>query len=179
MTVWDAMSRLEQLGYRFEITTERKIKGTFQGTKPPEASVLLEIVRHDHESAVAYVLEHKVRRNAVINRNTYSVFDAVAVSEAVQAGEARLLGVVIYHRQANNVTIRWEPCNGQDAYLLLRKYRETLLNTLQNRVRAMERLPDRELTDEEIGHLNNDYTHCLNLLNDYEKGLSVKEPCYE
>ena len=71
------------MGYRFEITTERKIKGTFQGTKPPEASVLLEIVRHDHESAVAYVLEHKVRRNAVINGNTYSVFDAVAVSEAV------------------------------------------------------------------------------------------------
>ena len=49
MTTWQAMAALEGLGYRFEITAEGKIRGTIEGTSPPEASALLEIVRHDRD----------------------------------------------------------------------------------------------------------------------------------
>ena len=86
MTCWQAMDELKQLGYRFDLTAEGRVRASIRGTKPPEASALLDIVRRDRESAAAYV-------------QVYSVFDALAISQAIKAGEARLICKVIYHRR--------------------------------------------------------------------------------
>ena len=164
MTTWQAMAALEGLGYRFEITAGGKIKGTIEGTKPPEASALLDVVRRDRDSAAAYVRERQAGATVADDGSTYTVFDAVALCGAVKNGEAQLFGKVIYHRQANNVTIRWEPLNGQAAAALLDTRREALRNALQSRLCAMEALPDRELTGDEIGRLNAEYGRCKRLL---------------
>ena len=96
-----------------------------------------------------------------------TVFDAIAIGAAVKAGEARLFGKVVYHRQADNVTIRWEPLNGQTSAALLEHRRNALYKALQRRLEAMENLPDRELSSEEIDRLNEDYGRCKRLLQGY------------
>ena len=159
MTTWQAMAALEGLGYRFEITAEGKIRGTIEGTKPPEASALLEIVRRDRDSAAAYV-----QQAGATVVDTYTVFDAVAICGAIKSGDAQLFGKVIYHRQADNVTVRFQPLNGQTAAALLNTRREALRNTLQSRLCALEVLPDRELTGDEIDSLNAEYRRCKRLL---------------
>ena len=167
MTTWQAMAALEGLGYRFEITAEGKIRGTIEGTSPPEASALLEIVRHDRDRTVGYVRERQAGATVVEDGSTCGVFDAVAIGAAVSAGEARLFGKVVDHRQADNVTIRWEPLNGQTSAALLEHRRDTLFRALQRRMTAMEDLPDRELSSEEIDRLNVDYGRCKRLLQGY------------
>lgn len=167
MTTWQAMAALEGLGYRFEITAEGKIRGTLEGTKPPEASALLDIVRRDRDSAAAYVKEQQAGATVVDDGSGYTVFTAVAIGEAIKAGEARLIGKVTYHRQADNVTIRWEPLNGQTTLLDTR--REALRIALESRLGALEVLPDRELTSDEIDHLNVEYGRCKRLLEGYHQ----------
>ena len=169
MTTWQAMAALEGLGYQFKITAEGKIRGTIEGTKPPEASALLDIVRSDRDSAAAYVRERQAGSIVVDDGSTYCVFDAIAIGEAYKAGEARLFGKVIYHRCADSVTIRWEPLNGQTAVALLDTRREALRNTLQSRLCALEVLPDRELTGDEINRLNADYGRYKRLLEGFHE----------
>ena len=101
MTTWQAMAALERLGYCFEITAGGKIRGTLEGIKPPEASALLEIVRRDRDSAAAYVRERQAGATVAEDGSTYPVFDAVAIGKAIKAGEARLIGKITYHRQAD------------------------------------------------------------------------------
>jgi hypothetical protein len=158
------MAALEGLGYRFEITAEGKIRGTVEGTKPPEASALLDIVRRDRDSAAAYVRERQAGATVADDGSTYPMFDAVAICGAIRDGEARLFGKVIYHRRADNVTIRWEPLTGQTAAALLDTRREALRIALQSRLGALEVLPDREMTSDEIDRLNAEYGHCRRLL---------------
>ena len=164
MTTWQAMAALEALGYRFEITAAGKIRGTVEGTKPPEASALLDIVRRDRDSAAAYVRERMAGATVVDDGSTYPMFDAVAICAAIRAGEAQLFGKVTYHRQADNVTIRWEPLNGQTPAALLDTRREALRTALQSRLCALEVLPDREMVGDEIDALNRDYGHSKQLL---------------
>lgn len=165
MTTQQAMAALEGLGYRFEITAEGKIRGTIEGTKPPEASALLEIVRRDRDSAAAFVRERQAGATVV---DTCSVFDAVAIGGAIRNGTAQLFGRIVYHRQADNVTIQWESLNGQTSAALLDNRREALRNALQSRLQAMEILPDRELTGDEIDRLNAEYGRCKRLLDGYQ-----------
>ena len=164
MTCWQAMNALERLGYRFSLTAEGRIQASIRGIKPPEASALLEIIRQERDSAAAYVRERQAGAIVIEDGSTRSVFDAVAIGEAVRDGEARLIGKVVYHRQADNVTIRWEPLNGQPSAALLCTRREVLRNALQSRLQAMEILPDRELTGDEIDRLNAEYGRCKRLL---------------
>ena len=167
MTTWQAMTALEGLGYRFEITADGKIRGIIEGTKPPEACALLEIVRRDRDSAAAYVKERQAGATVIDDGSTFSVFDAVAIGEAIKSGEARLFGKVIYHRRADNVTIRWEPSNGQTSAALLDNRREVLRNALQSRLCALEVLPNREMTSDEIDRLCAEYGRCKRLLEGY------------
>ena len=167
MTTWQAIAALEALGYRFEITAEGKIRGTVEGTKPPEASALLDIVRRDRDSAAAYVKERQAGATVIDDGCTFSTFDAVAICGAIRDKEAQLFGMVVYHRQANNVTIRWEPLNGQTSAALLNTRREALRTALQGRLCALEVLPDRELTGDEIDRLNAEYGRCKRLLEGY------------
>jgi hypothetical protein len=149
------MEVLEQMGYQFAVTAEGKIRGTLHSKQPPEASALLDIVKKNRENALDY-LERR------------SVFDAVAIGQAVKAGEARLIGKVIYHTKRNNVTIHWEPLNGQSRNTLLNTRREALKAALEGRIRAMDNL-DKELTDDEIDRMNAEYGRYLLLLEGYSE----------
>jgi hypothetical protein len=153
MTCYQAMEALEGMGYLFSITAEGKIRGTLHSKQPPEASALLDIVKKNRESALDYL-------------ERCSVFDAVAIGQAVKAGEARLIGKVIYHTKRNNVTIHWEPLNGQSRSTLLNTRREALKAALEGRLRAMDNL-DNELTATEVDHMNAEYGCCLLLLEGY------------
>ena len=167
MTTWQAMAALEALGYRFEITADGKIRGTVEGTKPPEACALLDIVRRDRDSAAAFVQARQAGATVVDDGSTYGVFDAVAICGAIRDGEAQLFGMVTYHRRADTVTIKWEPLNGQTSAALLDNRREALRNALQSRLCALEVLPNREMTSDEIDRLCAEYGRCKRLLEGY------------
>ena len=164
MTVWQRMHALEALGYQFRLEGDA-IKYTAGGLKPSaEESALLDIVRRDRDSAAAYVRERQAGATVVDDGSTYPMFDALALCGAIRDGEAQLFGKVIYHRRAGNVTIRWEPLNGQASAALLDTRREALRNALQSRLCALEVLPDREMTGDEVDRLNAEYGRCKRLL---------------
>ena len=137
MTTWQAMSALEGLGYRFE-AAGGGVRACLQGTPPPEASALLDIVRRDREAARAYVLERQAGAVVVDDGCTCTLFDALAIAQAVRKGEARLVGKVVFHRRSMTVTVRWEPQTGEASAALLAKARERLKNALKARLKAME-----------------------------------------
>ena len=115
----------------------------------PEASALLEIARRDREAARAYVLERQAGAHVAEDGSTYSVLDALAIAQAVRKGEARLLGKVIFHRQAGVVTVRWEPLNGESEDNCLSRHRDALQNALEGRLKALEERDYTNLTAEE------------------------------
>ena len=167
MTVWQGMHALEALGYQFRLEGNA-IKYTAGGLKPsPEESELLDIVRRDRDSAAAYVRERQAGATVADDGSTYGMFEAVAICGAIRDGQAQLFGKVIYHRRADNVTIRWEPLNGQTTAALLDTRRETLRNALESRLDVLEVLPDREMTGDEIDRLNAEYGRCKRLLEGY------------
>ena len=148
MTTWQAMNQLERLGYQFEATAEG-VHVTLQGAPPREASALLEIARRDREAARAYVMERQAGAHVAEDGSTYSVLDALAITQAVRKGEARLLGKVIFHRPAGVVTVRWEPLNGEPEGAMLKCFRDTLQNALEGRLKALEERDYTSLTVEE------------------------------
>ena len=91
MTVWQAMHALEGLGYRFR-ATGGGVKAEICGEAPPESSALLDIVRSDREAARAYVVEREAGAVVEDDGCTFSLFDALAIGQAVRRGEARLMG---------------------------------------------------------------------------------------
>ena len=107
MTVWQAMHALEGLGYRFR-ATGGGVKAEICGEAPPESSALLDIVRSDREAARAYVVEREAGTMVQDDGCTFSLFDALAIGQAVRRGEARLIGKVIFHRQPMTATIHCE-----------------------------------------------------------------------
>ena len=54
MTCWQAMNKLENMGYTF-IKDSESLKAAIIGKAPPEASALLDIVRADREAAADYI----------------------------------------------------------------------------------------------------------------------------
>ena len=137
MTTWQAMNQLERLGYQFEATAEG-VHVTLQGAPPPEASALLEIVRRDREAARVYVLERQAGGIVAEDGCTYSVLEALAIAQAVRKGEARLLGKVIFHRPAGNVSVYWEPLTDETPLVLLNRSKKALQNALEARLTALE-----------------------------------------
>lgn len=172
MTTWQAMNALERAGYTFAPTAQG-VRATLQGRPPPEASALLEIVRRDREAARAYVLARQEGATVVEDGCTYSLFDALAIGQAIKKGEARLLGKVIFHRQAMTVSVRWEPLTGEASAELLTRRRECLKNTLEGRLKAMESSGWENLTEEEYDQFCARYGRYYRLL-DNQKGNDEK-----
>ncbi|NLO85350.1 MAG: hypothetical protein GX096_07975 [Clostridiales bacterium] len=74
MTTWQAMHRLEQLGYTFEVNAEGKILAKLLGgMKPAEASSLLAIVRMDRKSAADYVTQRSAGAFVCAVERAYSI----------------------------------------------------------------------------------------------------------
>ena len=163
MTTWQAMNKLERLGYQFEATADG-VRVTLQGEAPPESFALLEIARRDREAARAYVLERQAGGIVAEDGCTYSVLEALAIAQAIRKGEARLLGKVIFHRPAGNVSVYWEPLTGESPEVLLTRYREALTNALEARLKAMDESPYWNLSPEEYDAFCAKYSRYAELL---------------
>lgn len=147
MTTWQAMAALEAAGYRFSL--EGGNIHARAAEEAPEASALLEIARRDREAARAYVMERQAGGIVAEDGCTYSVLEALAIAQAVRKGEARLLGKVIFHRPAGNVSVYWEPLTDETPPVLLNRYKEALQNALEGRLKALEERDYTNLTAEE------------------------------
>lgn len=136
MTCWQAMKRLEDLGYSFHLDAGRAV-GVLAGAAPPEASALLEIARADRAAAAEYVRQREAGAVVVDDGCTYSVLDALAIGQAVQRGEAVLLAPVVFHVEPVNASVYWKPTHGvPDA--VLEWHRERLEKALRRCLQEME-----------------------------------------
>ncbi len=105
MTTWQAMRRLEELGYSFRLTEVGKVQAMLMGPKPPEAAPLLDIARADRDSAADYVRQRQQGASVVAIEREVSPLEALAVSLAVQAGVAQLVGKVRLY--GGHIFITW------------------------------------------------------------------------
>lgn len=170
MTTWQAMNSLEGLGYQFRADGDL-VRFSLVGRPPPEASALLDIARRDREAARAYVLARQ--EGATVVEDGYSLFDALAIGQAIKKGEARLLGNVTFHRQEMTVSVPWEPLTGEASAELLSRRRECLKNALEARLKAMENSGWENLTAEEYDQFCARYGRYYRLLTN-QKGNDGK-----
>lgn len=105
MTTWQAMHRLEQLGYTFTMTEEGKVQARPQGQKPAEATALLDIARADRDAAVGYVRERLSGATVHAVEREVSLLEALAVGMAWKTGEAEVFGRVRLSR--GHIFISW------------------------------------------------------------------------
>lgn len=137
MTTWQAMHALEGLGYRFEPVAEG-VRATLQGVPPPVAADLLAIVKRDRAAARAYVLERSCGAVVAEDGCTYTVFEALAIGQAVRSGDAKLLGKVVYHAQSMTVTVYWEPLTTESPSAMLKRHKTRLTAAMRGSMQAME-----------------------------------------
>ena len=152
MTVWQAMHALEGLGYRFR-ATGGGVKAEICGEAPPESSALLDIVRSEREAGTM------VQDDGC----TFSLFDALAIGQAVRRGEARLMGKVIFHRQPMTATIHCEDLSA------LPVWREWLKKALEARLQAMEGSGWENMQAEEYARFCEKYGQYTRLLDSNRK----------
>lgn len=162
MTCWQAMKRLEDIGYSFHLDAGRAV-GVLAGEAPPEASALLAVARSDREGAAEYVRQRRSGAVVMDDGCTYSVLDALAIGQAVKRGEAVLLSPVIYHREPVNVSIYWQPVQST-AEEVLQKHRQRLENALHMRLQEMEQETFEGWTDAEIDRFCEQYDRYKTLL---------------
>lgn len=153
MTCWQAMKRLEDIGYSFHLKEGRAV-GVLAGDAPPEASALLDIARSDREAAADYVRQREAGAVVVDDGCTYSVWDALAIAQAVRRGDAVLIAPVIFHREPMRATVLWKPVHGM-ASTVLEWHRERL----EKRLQEMEQQPIDGMTEAETDRLCDQYVH--------------------
>jgi hypothetical protein len=157
MTCWQAMNRLEALGYSFHLDVSGRAVGVLAGETPPEASALLEIARADRAAAADYIRQREAGAVVVDDGCTYSVLDALAIGQAVKHGDAVLLGPVIFHREPVNVSVYWRPVRGV-AEAVLEWHRERLEKALRRRLQKMEQTDLDGMTEAEIDRFCEKYS---------------------
>lgn len=157
MTCWQAMKRLDDLGYSFHLDASGRAVGVLAGEAPPEASALLEIARSDRAAAAEYVRQREAGAVVVDDGCTYSVLDALAIGQAVKRGDAVLLAPVVFHREPITVTVLWQPVRGV-AEAVLEWHRERLEAALCRRLEEMEQQSLDGWTNAEIDALCEKYS---------------------
>lgn len=167
MTTWQAMSALERVGYTFAPTAEG-VRATLQGQPPAEASALLDIARRDREAARAYVLARQEGATVVDDGCTYSLFDALALGQAVRKGEARLLGKVIFHKRDMTVSLYWKQLTAEDPAAFMNRYRERMKSAIQKRLRQMDDAEWWKLSEDEFDQMSSRYSFLCWLLEKQE-----------
>ena len=157
MTCWQAMKRLEDLGYSFHLDASGRAVGVLAGEAPREASALLEIARSDRAAAAEYVRQREAGAVVVDDGCTYSVLDALAIAQAVKRGDAVLLAPVVFHREPITVTVLWHPVRGV-AEAVLDWHRERLEKAIRRSLQEMEQQPLDGLSAAEVDRLGEKYT---------------------
>lgn len=167
MTTWQAMNALERVGYTFALTSGG-VRATLQGRPPPEASTLLEVVRRDREAARAYVLARQEGATVVEDGCTYSLFDALAIGQAIRKGEARLLGKVIFHKRDMTVSLYWKQLAAEGPAAFMNRYRERMKSAIQKRLRQMDDAEWWKLSEDEFDQMSSRYSFLCWLLEEQE-----------
>lgn len=137
MTTWQAMARLDALGYSFSIEGGR-VKAAIIGEEPENAAELFDIAGRDPTSAADYVRMKQGGMTVVDECRKLSTFDALAIGQAVKRGEVELVGRVVFHRSENAVSLFWFPKNGEAPAALLCRCRKQLAQSLKARLEKME-----------------------------------------
>lgn len=167
MTCWQAMHKLEQMGYTF-IQNGDTIKAAIIGTAPPEASALLEIVRADRAAAADYIRQRAEGATVTDDGCTYPLLDALAIGQAVRKGDAVLIGKVIFHAEPVTISICWHPVCG-DSEAVLEYHRERLKSSLERRLQVMEQQPIDGMTEAEMDGLIDQYMRYKTILATHDK----------
>lgn len=162
MTVWQAMNKLESIGYTF-IQDGDSLKAAIIGTPPPEASAMLDIVRADRAAAADYIRQRDAGATVIDDGSTYSVFDALAIGQAIRRGAAVLLAPVVFHKQALTVSVYWQPVEGT-AETVLDTHKNRLRNAMERRLQEMEEQPLDGLTEAEIDRFCEKYSQYKTIL---------------
>lgn len=92
-----------------------------------------------------------------------TVFDALAIAQAVRRGDAVLTGPVIFHREVVNVTVPWQPTHGVPA-AVLEWHRERLEKALRRRLQEMEQKDLDGMTEAELDRFCEKYEHYKTIL---------------
>lgn len=163
MTIPQAINTLESIGYSFRLDSIGAIKFRPVAEKSKEESALLDIVRRDRAAAADYLRQRQDGATVVDDGCTYSVFDALAIGQAVRRGDAVLLAPVIYHKQPMTVTVYWQPVHGI-ASAVLDWHRERLKSTLESRLQAMDAQSLEGMTEAEIDRFCEKYSQYKTLL---------------
>jgi len=162
MTTWQAMNRLENLGYCFRTDGER-VRFSLIGEPPPEAAALLDVVRQDRAAAADYLRHRQDGATVVDDGCTYSIFDALAIGQAIRRGAAVLLAPVVFHKQALTVSVYWQPVEGVPE-TVLDTHRNRLRNALEARLHEMDNEPLDGLTEAEIDRFCEKYSQYKTIL---------------
>lgn len=168
MTVYQAMNRLETLGYTFRLNDEERATGHIEGERPPEASALLDIARADSISVADYVRQRQAGALVVDDGCTYSLFDALAISLAVRKGEAELLGKVIFHKKDMTVSLYWKQLTAEGPAAFMNRYRERMKSAIQKRLRQMDDAEWWQLSEDEFDQMSSRYSFLCWLLEEQE-----------
>ena len=168
MTVWQAMNRLEALGYTFRLNDEERAAGHIEGERPPEASTLLDIARADPISAADYVRQRQDGALVVDDGCTIPVLNALAISLAVRKGEAELLGKVIFHKRDMTVSLYWKQLTAEDPAAFMNRYRERMKSAIQKRLRQMDDAEWWKLSEDEFDQMSSRYSFLCWLLEEQE-----------
>lgn len=168
MTVYQAMNKLESLGYCFHLNDEGRAVGSIVGNKPAEASALLDIARADPISAADYVRQRQAGALVVDDGCTISVLDALAISLAIRKGEAELLGKVIFHKRDMTVSLYWKQLTAEEPAVFMDRYRKRMRAAIQKRLRQMDDAEWWNLSEEEFEQMSSRYSFLNWLLEEQE-----------
>lgn len=168
MTTWQAMNRLEALGYTFRLNDEGRATGYIEGVRPPEASALLDIARTDPISAADYVRQRQTGALVVDDGCTIPVLDALAISLAIRKGEAELLGKVVFHKRDMTVSLYWKQLTAEEPAAFMNRYRERMKSAIQKRLRQMDDAEWWNLSEEEFDQMSSRYCFLNWLLEEQE-----------
>lgn len=163
MTVPQAINALECLGYAFRLDESGVVKFRTVAEKTRTEEILLSFIRADRAAATDYIHQRESGSTVIDDGCTYSVFDALAIGQAVRHGAAVLLAPVVFHKQALTVSVYWQPVEGT-AETVLDAHRNRLKNALKSRLQAMEDQPLEGLTEAEIDRYCEKYSHYKSLL---------------
>ena len=169
MTTWQAMARLEALGYCLGLTEDGRAKARVIGEAPAEAEALLKIARQDPGAAADYVRMRQAGLTVVDEGRKMSLLDALSVGQAVRKGEAELLGKVRLHPDDLTVSLCWIPVNGEQPEMVLHRWRKKTRALIEKRLQEMDASSWWELNAEEYNHFCARYGFYKRLLDEKEE----------
>lgn len=138
MTVWQAMARLEALGYSMRIDESGRVAARIAGAEPEEAEALFQIAGTDRAAAADYVRMRQEGASVADAGQHFPLLDALAIGQAVRKGEAELVGNVRLIAADLTVCLWWYPTNGEQPSALLDRHRAALVAAIEKRLAKMD-----------------------------------------